>query len=244
MESDRRLPARRGGTANTSEHVWNAAACIAHASLTHRQAPYALPPGEWSLPEGAPVVGAGTERYVSHPWPWYGSTCDRTRVTRHEGSRCRVETELPTCREATYIRRARGESPLRAPPRLILLPFSPILPLPSLSYRTPSRARARPNRRGCSDQRAVHPYYIAAHTVHPSSTCRDAASRGMRPPRHGAPLTTRTDAPLAGRLVGWLAGWLLDSLAECAWQALLWVTLTHLDLLRASWLRRDQSAWC
>lgn len=40
---------------------------ITHASLTHRQAPYARPPGEWSLPEGAPVVGAGTARHVSHP---------------------------------------------------------------------------------------------------------------------------------------------------------------------------------
>lgn len=79
-------------------------------------------------------------------------------------------------------------------------------PLPSLSYRTPSRAR--PNRRGCSDQCAVHPYHTAAHTVHSSSTCRDAVARGMRPLRHGAPLATRADAPLAGRSAGWLADWL------------------------------------
>lgn len=80
---------------------------------------------------------------------------------------------------------------------------------PAFPYRAPSRARARPNRRGCSDQRAVHPYHTpAAHTVHPSSTCRDAAARGMRPPRHGAPLATRADAPLAGRPAGRLAGWL------------------------------------
>lgn len=36
--------------------------------FTHRLAPYARPPTEWSLPEGVPVVGAGTARHVSHPW--------------------------------------------------------------------------------------------------------------------------------------------------------------------------------
>lgn len=125
---------------------------ITHASLTHRQAPYARPPGEWSLPEGAPVVGAGTARHVSHPWS--RRTCGRTRVARHEGSRCRVETELPTCREATYIRRARGESPPSHPSSSSCSSTSlpPSHPRLSRSYRTPSRARARPYQRGCSDR--------------------------------------------------------------------------------------------
>lgn len=131
------IDARRRGTANAA-NVWNVATRITRASLTHRQAPYARLPEEWSLPKGVPVVGAGTARHVSHPWSC--RTCSRTRMARHEGSRCRVETELPTCREATYIRRARGRSPLCTLPRLILL----LLFLPLLLYRiAPRRERDR-----------------------------------------------------------------------------------------------------
>lgn len=101
--------------------------------------------------------------------------------------------------------------PLRTPSRLILLlllfHLPPALP-PSSSYRiAPRRARERDRTGGVAPtERAVHPYHTAARTVHPSSTCRDAVAKGMRPPRHGAPLAIRADFPLAGRPVGRLTG--------------------------------------
>lgn len=97
--------------------------------FTHRLAPYARPPIEWSLPEGVPVVGAGTARHVSHPW-FLLYTCRSHACDATLEYRCRVETELPTCRETTYIpSRARGES------------LSPLLFTSLLSYPA-ARARA------------------------------------------------------------------------------------------------------
>lgn len=162
---------------------------ITQVLFTHRLTPYAHPPIEWSLPEGAPVVGAGTARHVSHPWfslyTCRSHACDATLEYR-----CRVETELPTCRETTYIpSRARGES------------LSPLLFTTLLSHPA-ARARAAGVARRSSPLRAGAPFIPLRRAV----TRRDADTRGIKSPASWSTTVTRADAP--GRLAGCLAGWL------------------------------------
>lgn len=187
------LDERSTGDQNKKQHVY--------VLFTHRLAPHARPLTELSLPEGAPVVGAGTARHVSHPW-FSSYTCRSPAYNATPEYRYRVETELPTCRETTYIRRrARGESL----PHLFTSPY----------HRIPSRARARPTgvaRRSTppSRSRRSSPPRRSRRSSRFDVPWRDADARGMESPASRSTTVTRADAP--GRPAGWLADWLADRL--------------------------------
>jgi len=250
-------PARRDGTANAREHVWNAAATQQHASRTHHLLTDKL------RTHAHQESGHYQKGHLSSARAQNGTflTHDSSIIVARVAARVWRDTKVAAAalrlnsRPAARLRTSDAHEanhppplpllPLRVPPRLILLPFSSILPLPSLSYRTPSRALARPNRRGCSAPTNA-PFIPTTHNGPHRSSLFDVPWRGREgdetPSSRGTTRHSRRRS--LNRPTGRLTGWLVGSLAECAWQALLWVTLTHLDLLRASWLRRDQSAWC
>lgn len=175
---------------NKKQHVY--------VLFTHRLAPHARPLTELSLPEGAPVVGAGTARHVSHPW-FSSYTCRSPAYNATPEYRYRVETELPTCRETTYIRRrARGESL----PHLFTSPY----------HRIPSRARARPAG-------------VARRSTPPSRSRRSSPPRrSRRSSRFDVPWRGREGVGISrvaehhchsrrrSRPASWLADWLADRL--------------------------------
>jgi len=220
------------------QRTWNVATRITHASLTHRQAPYARLPEEWSLPKGVPVVGAGTARHVSHPWSRVVARV--WRDTRVAAAASRLNSR-PAARLRTSDAHEAGHPFalfLASSSSCFSSPFFSIVSHPVASETEPE-GLLRPVRRSSLPHSGPHRSFLFDVPWRGREGDETPSSRGTT--RHSR---RRSLSRPVGRLAGWLTSWLVDWLARRVRVALLWVTLTHLDLLRARWLRQDQGAWC